>query len=394
MKRRLICLLLVMAMTLTCFGTAFADSDDGIADHESITRPTDGIDEEPSPTPIAPTATPTSAPTNAPTDEPTQKPTDEPVQPTDAPSAEPSAEPSATPTVAPSLSIGSRGEDVRNLQTQLKILGFSSESADGVFGERTEDAVSRLQTYLALLNAHGIVDYYLEEVGTADSALLTLLANDGVPRYYQTMKSGSSGSQVSRLQRRLASLEYLLDSEVDGEFGSSTLYAIKDFQKTNGLEVSGTADRATQEKLFSSSAKKCTDPNARYPYKLIIDVSEQRVYVYKNEGGSYSKLVDKFICSTGKRETPTPLGTYRSTERINRWHYFRAYDCWAQYAYRIVGSYYFHSVIYNQKGGSPTSSSVRNLGRRASHGCVRLKVEDAKWIYNNCPAGTTVVVRN
>lgn len=393
MKRRLICLLLVMAMTFTCFGTAFADSNDGIADHESITRPTDSADEEPTATPIAPTQEPTSEPTQ----EPTHAPTDDPsvtAQPTDAPSAEPTAEPSATPTAAPSLSIGSRGDDVRELQTQLKILGFSSESADGIFGERTEDAVSRLQTYLALLNAHGMVDYYLEEVGTADSALLALLANGGVPCYYQTMSSGSSGTQVSRLQRRLASLEYLLDSEVDGEFGSATLYAIKDFQKTNGFEVTGIADRATQEKLFSSSAKKCTDPNARYPYKLIIDVSEQRVYVYKNEGGEYTKYVDKFICSTGKRETPTPLGTYRSTERINRWHYFRAYDCWAQYAYRIVGSYYFHSVLYKQKGGKPTSSSVRNLGRRASHGCVRLKVEDAKWIYNNCPAGTTVVVRN
>ena len=124
-----------------------------------------------------------------------------------------------------------------------------------------------------------------------------------------------------------------------------------------------------------------------------MDVSEQRVYVYEYANGSYSKLKARFVCSTGKRETPTPLGTYRSTEQINAWHYFRDYNCWAQYAYRISGAYYFHSVLYKVKGGTPTASSVRNLGRRASHGCVRLSVENAKWIYNNCPKGTIVVVR-
>ena len=100
------------------------------------------------------------------------------------------------------------------------------------------------------------------------------------------------------------------------------------------------------------------------------------------------------VCSTGTKSDPTPLGTYTSTERLGKWYYFTKFKCWAQYAYRITGPYYFHSVLFNNKGDSkPTSSSVRNLGKRASHGCVRLSVEDAKWIYNNCDAGTTVVVR-
>ena len=53
----------------------------------------------------------------------------------------------------------------------------------------------------------------------------------------------------------------------------------------------------------------------------------------------------------------------------------------------------FHSVLYNSKSESSLSkSSVRNLGRKASHGCVRLAVKDAKWIWQNCPAGTTIIV--
>jgi len=31
-----------------------------------------------------------------------------------------------------------------------------------------------------------------------------------------------------------------------------------------------------------------------------------------------------------------------------------------------------------------------NFGTSASMGCIRLTVEDAKWIYDNCKSGTTV----
>jgi lipoprotein-anchoring transpeptidase ErfK/SrfK len=39
-------------------------------------------------------------------------------------------------------------------------------------------------------------------------------------------------------------------------------------------------------------------------------------------------------------------------------------------------------------------SSIQDgrLGINASHGCVRLSLSDAKWIYDNIPSGTTVVV--
>ena len=64
-----------------------------------------------------------------------------------------------------------------------------------------------------------------------------------------------------------------------------------------------------------------------------------------------------------------------------------------RYAYRIYGPYLFHSVLYSEKDTSTLrQGSVDNLGRPASHGCIRLSVEDAKWLYNNCAAGTTVKI--
>lgn len=60
------------------------------------------------------------------------------------------------------LRLNSRGEDVRTLQENLTMLGFRPGSVDGVFGEKTEDAVIRFQEAVGLL-ADGIVGKNTQE---------------------------------------------------------------------------------------------------------------------------------------------------------------------------------------------------------------------------------------
>ena len=65
------------------------------------------------------------------------------------PSATPSPTPKATATPAPgsggSLKVGSTGADVKSLQKKLIELGFLSGKADGIFGNKTEEAVKSFQ---------------------------------------------------------------------------------------------------------------------------------------------------------------------------------------------------------------------------------------------------------
>ena len=68
-------------------------------------------------------------------------------------------------------------------------------------------------------------------------------------------------------------------------------------------------------------------------------------------------------------------------------------NVWVRYAFQIYGNYFFHSVLFNHEGDKkPTSTSVRKLGKNVSHGCIRLAVEDVKWIYDNCPNNMKVVI--
>ena len=99
------------------------------------------------------------------------------------------------------------------------------------------------------------------------------------------------------------------------------------------------------------------------------------------------------ICSTGTRQNPTPLGTYTMPKSRARWGYFPTWDSHAQYLTRIDAANAFHSVLYTEPNEMALAvSSYKALGTRQSHGCVRLLVSDAKWIYDNCKAGTKIVV--
>ena len=302
----------------------------------------------------------------------------------------------------PMLSAGSNGDDVKTLQQRLRNLGFANISADGDYGASTQTAVETLQKYMrareeARLRANDpaiAADADLssrltvEVNGVADPILLEDFYSGAFPAIPSTLKNGASGDDVIRLQRRLSGLEFFYGA-LDGQYGAATETAVRDFQKRNGLEKSGVADQATLSLLFSGDAKK-----ALKPYMLKVSIKDQRVYAYGlDDNNEYTQLVRTMKCSTGKDATPTPKGTFEATTGPGaRWHYFKKYTCWAQYAYYIEGDIMFHSVLYNEKDGPVTQSSVNNLGRKASHGCVRLKVEDAKWIWQNCPARTKIVV--
>lgn len=300
------------------------------------------------------------------------------------------------------LSDGSGGDEVRALQTRLRELGFNNMGTDGDYGAGTRRGVETLQQYMRSMeeaqlraqdptlpaDADLSAQLTVEVNGVADPMLLDAFYSERFPAIPDAMSSGAKSDDVVRLQRRLNGLEFFFGA-LDGHYGGQTEKAVTAFQKRNSLPQTGEADRATLERLFSGDALK-----ALKPYVVKISIDDQRVYVYGlDDNNEYTVLVKKMKCSTGRDSTPTPKGTFQATTGPGaRWHYFKKFKCWAQYAYYIEGDIMFHSVLYNEKGGPVTQSSVNNLGRKASHGCVRLSVEDAKWLYQNCPPATKIVV--
>lgn len=134
-----------------------------------------------------------------------------------------------------------------------------------------------------------------------------------------------------------------------------------------------------------------SDTQAASTYQIKVNKQQNCVTIYKlNSSGKYEP-VKALVCSTGWATQP---GTYHLGEKM-RWHTLDG-PCYGQYCSRIYGGVLFHSVWYTGQNNPATLSvsSYNRLGTTASHGCVRLTVAGAKWIYDNVPSGTPVIIYN
>ena len=108
---------------------------------------------------------------------------------------------------------------------------------------------------------------------------------------------------------------------------------------------------------------------------VLVSRSDCHVAVFSGGRGNWN-LYDDFACVVGAPSSPTITGTYATQSRRPSLDT----DLRARYCTQINGGYFFHTIL----------SSNSELGHWASHGCVRLPVEKARWIYYNLPLRTTV----
>ena len=132
-------------------------------------------------------------------------------------------------------------------------------------------------------------------------------------------------------------------------------------------------------------------PSLRDDDDLWVDVSlsMQRVYVMDGHTVIYTMITSSGLPGP---DTYTPIGTYHIQNR-GLWFYNRKDREGGEYwvSWKGWGDYLFHSVPMNaDKEVIP--SVAAELGVPASHGCFHLTISDARWFYENIPAGTKVVV--
>jgi peptidoglycan hydrolase-like protein with peptidoglycan-binding domain len=152
---------------------------------------------------------------------------------------------------------------VETLQNQLTRLGYYDGPITGYFGSLTEAALIRFQAAQGL-TADGIVGSATESAldralgqssSTAGSAAPN--PNDGV------WEVGEAGATVTTIQRQLQVLG-LYNAHIDGDFGSNTEAAVRDFQRSRSLTVDGKVGPQTMAALSAAAQSPPTSvPNSR-----------------------------------------------------------------------------------------------------------------------------------
>ena len=150
-----------------------------------------------------------------------------------------------------SLRKGATGSSVKNLQTKLKKLGFYNAYVDGSYGDTTVAAVKAFQKKYNL-TADGVAGS--ETLKKLDSAY----KNADSDKDDDSLRKGATGTAVKDMQTTLKKLGFY-NASIDGDYGDTTVAAVKAFQKKYNLTADGVAGSETLKKL--DSAYKNADSN-------------------------------------------------------------------------------------------------------------------------------------
>ncbi|MEK7594780.1 MAG: L,D-transpeptidase [Patescibacteria group bacterium] len=166
----------------------------------------------------------------------------------------------------------------------------------------------------------------------------------------------------------------------------------------DGTQIGDTKNLANQigKTLLSAKGMQMTLPIETLPFNAVsatsigklleVNVTTKQMWAY-----DAGQLTRQFPISAGAPETPTPIGQYKIYQKLaiqdmkgfnaNGTKYFQPHVRWINYF--LPGGYAVHGNYWR-----PTSffGAVNS-----SHGCVSLPDDQAKWVYDWAPIGTTVI---
>ncbi|MCG8501888.1 MAG: L,D-transpeptidase family protein [Firmicutes bacterium] len=109
------------------------------------------------------------------------------------------------------------------------------------------------------------------------------------------------------------------------------------------------------------------------PYEIYIDLSEYRLYLFKDR-----EIIKKYPVAGGKEKTPSPFGTWKIIHK-GKWG-------------NGFGGYWMGLNVPWGKYGIHGTSRPSSIGRSSSHGCIRMYNHHAEALWKIVPPGTPVII--
>jgi lipoprotein-anchoring transpeptidase ErfK/SrfK len=180
------------------------------------------------------------------------------------------------------------------------------------------------------------------------------------------VQQGSSGPVVVLLERRLAELHYRVYAQ-DRTFDYHDSDAVLAFHKVQGMERDGMVDDATWRALAHPKTPRIVGPKTGTHWE--VDLTKQVLYLVTD-----GVPVGIMHISSGKPSTPTHPGWFH---------------VWTKQAGTNDKGMYYSSFFDGNRAlhGYPEVPPYA-----ASHGCVRIPMWNALWVWDRAPYGRLVVV--
>jgi len=120
-------------------------------------------------------------------------------------------------------------------------------------------------------------------------------------------------------------------------------------------------------------------------YFTWVDLNRQRVNVFTGSAGHWV-LIKTYSCASGNNATPSKRGLF--TVQDKGYSFVTDNKLLVKYWTRFSGDYLLHSILLTASGKIYNAT----VGKRASHGCIRMPLDMAKWYYEKIPSGSLIWV--
>ena len=235
-----------------------------------------------------------------------------------------------------------------------------------------------------------------------------------------SIRLGATGAGVTCLQEALAS-EGFYTATPTGTFDDATLRAAMQYQEANGLFVDGVVGRESAieldiwpdeeslvvhtppppagamdsmgyplSKVASTGSNAPPLPaNSGSGRRVVYDRAGQRVWAVSSDGA----IIRSWLVSGSKymNEMPGVHEVYSRSDMSTAWNGKAWLPQMIRYQQTDIGHIGFHAIPLHVSDNSPYQT-WEELGKRLSGGCQRQANEDANFLWEFAPVGTTVVV--
>ena len=284
------------------------------------------------------------------------------------------------------LSLNTSNEEILNFKNTLPLIKDSKDSFD--IGISKLDEENYLEALNYFKSVHNLSDCKAQALEYEETCLDKIREP-----ILKTIDEYISNEKYSK------GIEYL-DSQINSlpddpklqekrdELENLRLEHLEDYsQKNIDKATARTAPVMEYYKKLNEDTINQFDITSNTNYLVFVNIAEQKTYVY--EGSKNDWTLDKtFTCSTGIEGKETPVGVFTVQNRAP-WFFSPKYGQGGKYYVQFMGNYLFHSIPFDS---DKTTISDPTLGVPASHGCIRLSVEDSKWLYDNVKNGSKIII--
>ena len=142
--------------------------------------------------------------------------------------------------------------------------------------------------------------------------------------------------------------------------------------------------------------KRAQGYSSKTDFLVVANLSTHKLCVYKGHQGEWKRFKGEWDLTCGAPSSRTPCGQFTLCYKQPTNYGWKDFSLSrAAYVFWTTAGFMIHTILYSKWGGeNPEYVPVVDdrLGMNLSLSCIRLSLDNARFIYNNIPTGTRLVV--